>query len=680
MRRVSPSAWSGVLRWFKLAAGQHFIATSPWLPWQFGSHHLQAMRPARTRASRSPVRRALALSFGASATPVGWLALRTLRRRVAIAIAQCLAMGFAVGIPLALQLASTISADEGYLAALNLSSRDSIATLELKGGATPNSYQDLQDRAIRAVRSTTGPRMAAIGEYGTISSFTIRSLNGGEFPLEQLPPLKAAFYPALEQKARLFSGGWPAPANAGDPVQATVAEQAALLYAWKVGDLACLASADDTASPPGQTCVRITGIGRPSVSSDPFWLAEPPISAINFRSDGYWAFAQRANHVRVIASRVYRPDPERLTVAEAPALESGIRRLRSSLRYGGDDLLTSLDQTIAAFLDRAVVNSLPVQLVGAELVLVVLFGVAFLTQSFLVSQATETTLWRIRGWSRGDIARFIGTQLLLLAVPAILLGSAAAIAATWWQASRYGLDPHVLVSAVTSGLGPGLGLSALGIAAVCLALTTRFSWRTVSQMRRDVEPFVTPWWRARNIDLGLAVIAVPLLAEAAMRGQAVVRAQQQGLDVIGLALPIVALSFLAVASLRLIPLLVQPIRLLAQNVSGRLTWWRLSRQPAEHAGAAVLLSLTLAVGLFASTYDATETSNAADRAAYAVGADMRISFTPQAGPQGIRNEVAAMSGVNANTSVLRERVQIASSSEAVTALALDPLTFSGASC
>src|SRR5438105_3591073 len=199
------------------------------------------MRPALTRASRSPVRRALALSFGASSTPVGWLALRGLRRRVAIATAQCLAMAFAVAIPLALQFAATISADEGYLAALNLSSRDSTATVELRGGGTPDNYQQLQNRAIPAVGSTTGARMATIAEYGTISSFTIRSLNGAEFPLELLPPLKAVFYPALEQKAELFNGSWPAPTSAGGSVEATVSEQAALLYAWKVGDLVCIA-------------------------------------------------------------------------------------------------------------------------------------------------------------------------------------------------------------------------------------------------------------------------------------------------------------------------------------------------------------------------------------------------------------------------------------------------------
>jgi hypothetical protein len=604
--------------------------------------------------------------------------MRRLRRGLAVALAQCAAMALAIGVPIALQFSATESADAAYLTALNLSSRDSVATVELEGAATPDRYQSLQGGAANAVIVQTGGRLTEIAEYATTSSFRVVNVNGGPYPLEDLPPLTAMLYPALEAKAQLVAGVWPASGQAG-PIQVSVSDASAQLYSWKVGDVVCVASVNDRTARPTSQCLHVTGFWHQPASSDPFWLAEPPITALTFAADGYWLFARTVQEAHSTASRVYRPDPTRLTVAEAPALETGIRRLRHSLRFAGDDLLTSLDLSIAAFLDRANVNRLPVQLVGAELIFVVLFGLGFMTQSFLASQTAQCALWRVRGWSRFDVARYLGAQQLFLAVPAAVLGVAAAIATTLWEARGYHLNPGVVTAGVGSMLATALTLSALAVAAVCAAMTLRFSWRTIGNMRRAAgSPTTSTWWRSRGIDLVLGLMAVPLLAEAALRGEATVRSSSSGVDGIGLALPILALTFLAIAALRLIPIFVQPLRFLGSSIAARLTWWRLGRRPAEHAGIAVLLSLTLALGLFASIYETTETSNAEDRASYAAGADLRIAFTPEAGVDGIRNQIAEIDGVKAATPVLRTQLRIASSPDAVVALGLDPATYAAA--
>ena len=59
------------------------------------------------------------------------------------------------------------------------------------------------------------------------------------------------------------------------------------------------------------------------------------------------------------------------------------------------------------------------------------------------------------------------------------------------------------------------------------------------------------WWRIRNADLAIALLAIPLLIEASLRGQETVRSAVAGADPIGLALPIVGLAGLAVVELRL---------------------------------------------------------------------------------------------------------------------------------
>lgn len=80
---------------------------------------------------------------------------------------------------------------------------------------------------------------------------------------------------------------------------------------------------------------------------------------------------------------------------------------------------------------RTHVNRFPIQLVGASLLLVVVYGLALLSQNYLDAQLQQSLLWRTRGWRRQRLAGFLLLQVGILIVPAMLLAVALALAATW---------------------------------------------------------------------------------------------------------------------------------------------------------------------------------------------------------------------------------------------------------
>ena len=615
-----------------------------------------------------------------SSLPIGKLALRRIKKRRAIAAAQALAMTLAVALPLTLQFVSTVSADAGYQAAIDVNSSDSLVTVEKAGAQNPQSYQAAQDATQGSVQVNTGNRLSEVSEYGRVSSFVFTTLNGRPYNASSLPRLSGVFYPQLESNAVLVSGAWPSEGVQSEPIPVALPAFGADLYGLHLEDVVCVQSIDDLSDRPTQTCLKIAAIFQPKNASDPFWLTAPGSSDLAFSKDGYWLFQELVRHVRSVAGRSYRPNPSLLTVSEAPALERGVAQLRGTVQFsGGQTVLTRLDHRIATFLRRTTVNQFPVQLVAIEVIAVVLYGLGFITQSYLGSQEQQAALWRIRGWSRPRLFVFLTLQFLALAVPAILAALLIGFSVTWLVVATRHADFAVLAPDLTSTLVRALAVSAVATLLICLVLTARFAARSVSTMRRALgRNGPGAWWRTWNLDLVVAALAVPVLAEASLRAQESVRSATSDADPIGIALPIVGLAMLSTATLRLLPLLARPIRMVARGVPGRLSFWRLSRQSTEHVGAAMVLSLTLAIGVFAAVYDRTETTNAVDRADYATGADVRIAFAEGSNPATLRSELAQVKGVRAMTPVLRGMVYPSGSSETITALGIDPASFAAA--
>ena len=621
----------------------------------------------------SLLRRPRVRSSGRAQPSLWTLGLRALTRHRLLALSQFIAIALAVAVPLSLRLVENGAAQAGYQSLL--ASGSGLVIIEEPRIGSPERFAEFRQRTAQLVDSQVAGDLKVVTSYTRAGNFRINTLNGKAWPGDDLT---AAYYPDLQPHVALVNGVWPNGNELLNPIPTTLSQAGAAQAGLAVGDIACVGT--HTTPTDKSWCVRLVGTWRPIKPSDSYWQSGPSNTDITFATSDYFQFLAAANRtaddVSFRAGSIFQPDPARFKVTGAPAMVQGLRQLRGqvAIQQGGT-FLTSLDQTIQTFLDRTRVNQFPSQLVAASLVLVVVYALALLSQSYLDTQLQQSLLWRTRGGRRERLTGFFLLQMGILLVPAVLLAVTLSLASSWLVLSKETgtlapITPEFTSQAISLFVGIGLVLI------VESALVFRFSHRSVLEIRRAlIQPSSKAWWRWRNIDLGLALLAVPLLAEVQLRSQVAVRSASSGPDLVGLALPVVALAVLGLAALRLLPLFARVCELAPRNLAARFSWLRMSRQPTEHAGVALLLAITMALGVFASVYSATERQSIVDRAAYKVGADVVVRYDDRASAEAISNDLAKLEHVASATTVLRKTVQVPNSSVSITALGVEPRSF-----
>jgi len=586
-------------------------------------------------------------------------------------------MALALAVPLSLRLVADGSAQAGYQSVLGARGGSSIVIIEAAGVASPAGFADFQQRTGQLVSGQLGADLRLLTTYARAGTFRINTVGGKASTGDA--NLTAANYPDIRAHVALVSGVWPDGNGVQSPIPVTMSASGAVQAGLAVGDIACLGTL--TTPSDRSWCTRLIGTWQPVRPSDAYWQGGPSNTDLTPSAADYYQLLAAANRaagdVRFRAGRVYQPDLARLSVAGAQGFVNGLTQLRGQVEIQqGGTVLTSLDHTIQAFLDRTRVNRFPVDLVAASLLLVVVYALALLSQNYLDAQLPQSLLWRTRGWRRERLGGFLLVQMAILLVPALLLAVGVALAGAWLLLSgETGTSEGVTLSA--AGLvAPGLAVGLALLMIVETALVIRFSRRTLLEMRRAMaRPSSVAWWRWRNLDLALALLAIPLLGEAQLRSQVAVRNASSAQDLIGLGLPVAAMALLALAALRLLPLFARACRVVPNNLAARLSGLRMARQPTEHAGLALLLALAVAIGAFASVYSATERQNIVDRVAYNVGADILVRYDDRTPRDAMANDLAKIEHVASSTQVLRQKLYVGGNSAAITALGVDPKSF-----
>ena len=99
------------------------------------------------------------------------------------------------------------------------------------------------------------------------------------------------------------------------------------------------------------------------------------------------------------------------------------------------------------------------------------------------------------------------------------------------------------------------------------------------------------------------------------------------MDPLLVAAPAIGLLAGAVVALRILPLVARLADIGMTHGRGlvsSLGAWQISRRPLRYAPAALLLIVTMALGVFAASYGRTWATSQADQAAYQVGTDVRV--------------------------------------------------------
>lgn len=573
-------------------------------------------------ASDSDLVRPGAGEAGVSTVVFAGLALLRLRRRWSLALAMLLGIAIAVALATSVTLVQSTSAELGLQRAI--AGRDSLVEVTQADTDSAASFDEFAATTRHKVGSVRLLTPSAV--YLASSNLVPVTVDGRPLhydPSGTLPDLR--FYPDLGPRIQMTSGQVPAGRASGGLWQVLISTGTAKQFGLAPGEVLCLSDFSGA-----QVCVEVAAVFRAKEPGSGWWGHDgvPGVSLVLADEAGYFALIGQTSNARSFAHASFTPDPAAFRTYRVESILDSINRLRGffTILQSSGTVSTGLDTDLAAYYQRFEGAQFALELVLAETLLIALLYLGFVSRHVLDQQAQALAVWRSRGWRRRSIFTLLVFEFAIVAAAAIpvglalgVVGAAASLHVVYGSAQlQAGLAdlPALWEPAVAAA---GLGLAVLG-------------WRAAQASRRSLtgarglasRPAVRPWWQWRFLDLGLALLGLGMLLYAPAFAHA---GSGGSFDPTGLALAGLGLVLLALAALRLLPPAARLLGLLGQRLALALAAWQLSRRPLQHSLLALLLVVTLALGVFASSYRATEQRNTADRAAYLAGADVRAHFT-----------------------------------------------------
>ncbi len=559
-----------------------------------------------------------------------------------------------------------------------------------------------------AVISVTAPASAAAaGRDATVIAGTISKSLGG-LPVRLTASLRSQYLdlppgpggkhaqtqvitlPGLAGHAGLVHGRWPRQA-AADPVSVCIGAQPARSTGLAVGDVLTLR--DSVGGPP--VTVRVACVYQPVQPTSSYWSLSPVGSSGTADTGGFRIYgpliANPAAAARLpvgSASWLAVPAFGQLRSAALGALSNRVSAATSTLTNAaalqGAAVSTGLPALLATLSTSLLVARS--QLLIGVLILLVIAGAALAATVRLLSQQLEgeAALLAARGASRRQLAAQGAARAGLIAAAAVILGPLLA--------SR--LVPVLgrtgALAAARLQLSPSLtGTAWLASAAVAIGCGLII---TVPWLRPLASPGQQRARTGRERALAGAASAgadLALIVLAGLAGWQLARyhapvstglAGTLGVDPILVTAPVLALAAGTVILLRLLP----PAARLADRGAARgrglsvaVASWQLSRRPLRQAGPGLLAVLAVATAVIALAEHSSWQHSAQDQAAFAVGADERVTLPPAA-PLGL-GQVAAITaapGVTVSTPVLAEPATLAGSQQ-VNVLAMNARAAAG---
>ena len=495
-------------------------------------------------------------------------------------------------------------------------------------------------------------------------------------------------FEGLDRHATLVDGRW---AEAGhSPVEATLSQPAATALGVTTGDTIALAS---RLNPSRKVDVAITGTWRAD-PADPYWLGDPLVLD-GVETSG--RFTTRGPLVVQEADLLGDPLSEPLDAQwrAIPAIDgfspemldamatdvSGVLgRVNAALPQSNQASVTTKLPDILASVDRSVlVAQSGILLLLVQFGVLAAYAVILVAALLLERRRTETALLRSRGAGTGHLVSMAFGEALLVVVPAVL--AAPWLAMLLVQAVR--LNPAMEGVGLSAPLpGPSTFITAaLGglVALLVLTIPTLASGVSIAGVRAAVGRQAGRTLPQRlGLDLALVVLAVIAMLQLRLYGATLTRnaGGTLGVDPLLVAAPAIGLLGGAVLAIRIVPRLAElGERAMARTrgLIGSLGSRQVARRPLRYTRAALLLILAAALGTFASAHAATWTRSQADQAAWAVGADMRMSPGPQSDlpPWATGAALRAIPGVTAATPVVQAAVDIGSTIRGGTLVAVD---------
>jgi hypothetical protein len=548
-----------------------------------------------------------------------------------------------------------------------------------------------------------GPLDAAVhrqlaASFGTLPATVYRSTQSGPYGLPfSLRPagspkssdpdltLLATFD---RSRLTLISGSWPAPAAKGSGTVDVAVPQAAA-EALKTTPGRTVTLTNRLGGPPLR--IHVTGVYHPADSSDPYWQLDPlggrGVHTVAFTTygpmvvdDGTFASGRVPS-----AAMAWQAagDFHQASASGMGALEKSVKQTLENLQTAAATSQAQSQSSLPNLLDalrRSMLVTRSTLLIGAlQLVILAAFALLLVAQLLAEERAGETSLLRARGSSRARVGRLAATEALLLAVPAALVAPLLAGPVTHMLAGT-GAMARTGVSLSGSGGASAWLVSVIAALACAFAVVVpalrsggAFAVQRAARFRRGAVPGAVQ----AGADVALLLVAGIAFWQLQRRssGSGTLSATSSGglgIDPVLVAAPALCLLAGTVLVLRLLPVVARLGERRAARGRG-LAWalagWQLARRPRRGAGAALLLVLAVAMGMFAIGQGASWDRSQRDQADFAVGSDIRVTgmTTPPFGQAGI---FASVPGITAAAPATRQDLLLTEQRHA-TALAID---------
>jgi putative ABC transport system permease protein len=692
---------------------------------------------ARAARARKRERQSVAQVWHPGPLRLLWLAARRVRRGGSPLVAVGLGMLIAIALLCAVPLYIRLGADAQLQAALRVPpAKINIEIAVLASDSRQATAKDILDTidgdAPLLIQQVAPTKMS----YVEGPNLGLNSINGQ--PVSKVDPLLAGAPPSylqpfayapteLQQRMHLYAGHFPSDAAPRGVPEVLVTPQTEL-HVGDVIDTTILGVNDETLT------VKVAGIWFPKDPNDPYWNGRsflPPQSNITSKRPqpvifpivmtptaffGVLGSLQPSPSMTV--HDVYFTQPKRLTAQNMGSVASAVLTFRSHISatlgigqlpgYGGTSsgvsFLTGLPSIVATVQQQFTLSDLPLYIVVVQVIGLALLFVIAMASLLVESQSSEIVVLKSRGASDAQTLGALTGSGLVPAVLAVAVGPFLAVALSLVLV-RLGIPTaagvvasdtnaaYITRSALTTAvIAPALAGAVLGLAALAVPAWQVARLDVLTFRREQARPTQVPIWRRYYLDLALAGFCVVGYLELSQFGGLDVRnllAQNSSGNpsVLLLAAPALLLLAGGLVLLRIVPPLLKmgfQRAARARGATGVLAFAQLTRGAARFSRLTLLLTLAVAMGLFALTFASSLDRNAADRAEYQTGGDERVVLnqgivdTPET--QRIAPHMAQLPGVIAATGLVHTSAQTPTNegNRQIPVTAVDPATFASA--
>jgi hypothetical protein len=503
--------------------------------------------------------------------------------------------------------------------------------------------------------------------------FIVNSRDGTPLPTsgEHVEVLTFANHSDLESHADLMAGAWSAQPPSGY-LSVTLVDSGAARLGVQAGDRLCVSNGPHA----NAICLFVAGVWTQRDPKSAYWVGDYilPLEAEMSRTDLMSPPAQSPSGYHQ-ATVVMVPDEVRIDTSDPATVRASLPLLGPKLTGNLENrqVSTELDSAVLDFDNRTEVAGFALQLITAQLWLVGLYGLLFLAGLKLEQDREAVAVWRTRGWPRRLVAGLLATELVAIAALALIPGAALGfllalgLTAAVYPPTSLAIRPSL--AAVAPTVVAGLAILALALVGLAVVAARTAVVRGRTEMSRPR----SKWWNGRWLAVAAAGFSIPILAQARALGDARVRDVGGALPY-DLLLPGVGIALIAFAGIALIPLAARAFGRIDRRLEAGLAAMQLVRASGGQQRLSVLVVAAVALALLAAAYSGTAAQNTADRAAYAVGADLRVSARDQM-PTDI--ECLKVDGAVTETQVFRSYAGVGAQAAQVEALGVDPYSFAG---